>query len=167
MAVNQRRAGAVLSYVALTVNAVTTFIYTPLILSFLTTSEYGVYQLIGSIIAYLGVMDMGLSTTLARFYVEASVKKDKSHVENLLAMSAVIYGVLTLLSVVIGIGFDLLLPTLFGNSFTEGELELAHQMMLLVLANCIVVLPGNYFLAVINANERFVFSRTLRIVRYL
>lgn len=167
MAVNQRRAGAVLSYVALTVNAVTTFIYTPLILSFLTTSEYGVYQLIGSMIAYLGVMDMGLSTTLARFYVEASVKKDKSHVENLLAMSAVIYGVLTLLSVVIGIGFDLLLPTLFGNSFTEGELELAHQMMLLVLANCIVVLPGNYFLAVINANERFVFSRTLRIVRYL
>ena len=165
--VNQRRAGAILSYVALIVNAVTTFIYTPLILSFLTTSEYGVYQLIGSIIAYLGVMDMGLSTTLSRFYVEASVKEDKSHVENLLAMAAVIYGVLTALSVLIGIGFDLLLPTLFGESFTAGELELAHQMMILVLANCIVVLPGNYFLAVINANERFVFARTLRIVRYL
>jgi len=167
MAVNQRRAGAVLSYVALVVNAVTTFIYTPLILSFLTTSEYGVYQLIGSIIAYLGVMDMGLSTTLSRFYVEAKVKEDESHVENLLAMTAVIYGVLTALSVVVSIGFDLLLPTLFGRSFTAGELELAHQMMLLVLLNCLVVLPGNYFLAVINANERFVFARTLRIARYL
>ncbi len=167
MAVNQRRAGAALSYLSLIVNAVTTFIYTPLILAFLTTSEYGVYQLIGSIIAYLGVMDMGLSTTLSRFYVEASVKEDKSHVENLLAMAAVIYGVLTVLSVLIGVGFDLLLPTLFGDSFTAGELELAHQMMLLVLANCVVVLPGNYFLAVINANEHFVFARTLRIVRYL
>lgn len=167
MAVNQRRAGAVLSYVALIVNAVTTFIYTPLILSFLTTSEYGVYQLIGSIIAYLGVMDMGLSTTLSRFYVEAKVKEDSDHVENLLAMSACIYGVLTLLSVGVGIAFDFLLPTLFGESFTPGELELAHQMMLLVLINCIVVLPGNYFLAVINANERFVFARTLRIARYL
>ena len=158
--VNQRRAGAVLSYVALVVNAVTTFIYTPLILSFLTTSEYGVYQLIGSIIAYLGVMDMGLSTTLSRFYVEARVKEDKAHVENLLAMAAVIYGVLTALSVVVGIAFDLLLPMLFGQSFTPGELELAHQMMLLVLLNCVVVLPGNYFLAVINANERFIFART-------
>lgn len=165
--VSQRRAGAVLSYAALIVNAVTTFIYTPLILSFLTTSEYGVYQLIGSIIAYLGVMDMGLSTTLSRFYVEASVKEDKSHVENLLAMAAVIYGVLTLLSVAAGITFYLLLPTFFGRSFTAGELELARQMMLLVLLNCIVVLPGNYFLAVINANERFIFARTLRIVRYL
>lgn len=165
--INQRRAGAVLSYVALIVNALTTFIYTPLILSFLTASEYGVYQLIGSIIAYLGVMDMGLSTTLSRFYVETSVKEDKSHVENLLAMAAVIYGVLTALSLAVGIGFDLLLPALFGNSFTTSELELAHQMMLLVLANCVVVLPGNYFLAVINANERFVFARTLRIVRYL
>lgn len=167
MTVSQRRAGAVLSYVALVVNAVTTFIYTPLILSFLTTSEYGVYQLIGSIIAYLGVMDMGLSTTLSRFYVEAKVKEDKAHVENLLAMTAVIYGMLTALSVIVGIGFDLLLPTLFGRSFTAGELELAHQMMLLVLLNCLVVLPGNYFLAVINANERFVFARTLRIARYL
>lgn len=164
---NQRRAGAVLSYVALIVNAVTTFIYTPLILSFLTTSEYGVYQLIGSIIAYLGVMDMGLSTTLSRFYVEAKVKEDESHVENLLAMAAVIYGILTVLSVIVGIGFDFLLPNLFGKSFTNRELELAHQMMLLVLANCVVVLPGNYFLAVINANERFVFARTLRIMRYL
>ena len=165
--VNQRRAGAVLSYVALVVNAVTTFIYTPLILSFLTTSEYGVYQLIGSIIAYLGVMDMGLSTTLSRFYVEARVKEGKAHVENLLAMAAVIYSVLTALSVVVGIAFDLLLPMLFGQSFTPGELELAHQMMLLVLLNCVVVLPGNYFLAVINANERFIFARTLRIARYL
>jgi O-antigen/teichoic acid export membrane protein len=167
MAVNQRRAGAVLSYVALIVNAVTTFVYTPLILSFLTTGEYGVYQLIGSIIAYLGVMDMGLSTTLSRFYVEARVKEDELHVENLLAMTMVIYGVLTVLSVAVGVAFDLLLPTFFGQSFTESELALAHQMMLLVLLNCIVVLPGNYFLAVINANERFVFARTLRIVRYL
>lgn len=165
--VNQRRAGAVLSYVALVVNAVTTFIYTPVILSFLTTSEYGVYQLIGSIIAYLGVMDMGLSTTLSRFYVEARVKEDESHVENLLAMAMVIYGALTALSVVVGVVFDLLLPVLFGQSFTEAELTLAHQMMLLVLLNCVVVLPGNYFLAVINANERFVFARTLRIARYL
>ena len=113
MSVNQRRAGAILSYVALVVNAITTFIYTPLILSFLTTSEYGVYQLIGSIIAYLGVMDMGLSTTLSRFYVEEKVKEDSDHVENLLAMSACIYGVLTLLSVGVGIAFDFLLPTLF------------------------------------------------------
>lgn len=167
MKVNQRRAGAVLSYVALVVNAVTTFVYTPVILSFLTTSEYGVYQLIGSIIAYLGVMDMGLSTTLSRFYVEAKVKEDESHVENLLAMAMVIYGVLTVLSVAAGVAFDLLLPVLFDQSFTKSELALAHQMMLLVLLNCIVVLPGNYFLAVINANEHFVFSRTLRIARYL
>ena len=167
MAVNQRRAGAALSYVALVVNALTTFVYTPVILSFLTQSEYGVYQLIGSIIAYLGVMDMGLSTTLSRFYVEARVKEDESHVENLLAMAKVIYGVLTVLSVLIGVIFDLLLPVLFGDSFTVSELELAHQMMMLVLLNCVVVLPGNYFLAVINANERFVFARILRIARYL
>lgn len=167
MAVNQRRVGAILSYVGLVVNAVTSFIYVPLLLSFLSSAEYGVYQLIGSIIAYLSVMDMGLSTTLSRFYVEAKVKEDEAHVENLLAMAAVIYGVLTALSVVVGVVFDLLLPTLFGQTFTADELNLAHQMMYLVLLNCVIVLPGNWFLAVINANERFVFARTMRIVKYL
>ena len=77
MAINQRRAGAVLSYVALIINAITTLVYTPVILSFLSQSEYGVYQLIGSIIAYLSVMDMGLSTTLSRFYVEAKDIDDR------------------------------------------------------------------------------------------
>lgn len=167
MAVNQRRAGAALSYVGLVVNAITSFIYVPLLLSFLSSAEYGVYQLIGSIIAYLSVMDMGLSTTLSRFYVEAKVKQDNAHVENLLAMAAIIYGCLTAISLVVGVGFDLLLPKLFGQTFTAEELALAHQMMYLVLLNCAIVLPGNWFLAVINANERFVFARTMRIVKYL
>lgn len=167
MRINQRRAGAILSYVGLVINAVTSFVYVPLLLGFLSSAEYGVYQLIGSIIAYLSVMDMGLSTTLSRFYVEERVKEDERHVENLLAMAAVIYGVLTALAIAVGIGFDLLLPVLFGQSFTAGELGLAHHMMLLVVINCVIVLPGNWFLAIINANERFVFARTARIAKYL
>lgn len=162
----QRRIGALLSYISLVVNTVVTFIYVPLLLSFLTTEEYGVYELIGSIIAYLSVMDMGLSTTLSRFYVKSKISESKKQTENLLGMAAIIYLVLTVASVALSFLFYGLLGPLFGGSFSEGELELAHQMMLLVILNCVIVLPGNWFLAVINANERFIFARSLSILKY-
>lgn len=166
MATNQRRSGAVMSYVSLAVNAVTGFLYVPLLLRFLTASEYGVYELIGSIIAYLGVMDMGLSTTLSRYYVKSSVTEEKKKTENLLSMSAFIYGVLTFGAVVVGVVLYFSLDSLFGNTFTVAELRLAYTMMLLVIVNCVIVLPGNWFLALINAEERFVYARTLSTIKY-
>ncbi len=163
---NQRKAGALLSYASLLVNGIISFVYVPLLLSHLTQAEYGVYELIGSIISYLSVMDVGLSTTLTRFYVKAKSDSENGSVENLLAMAAIIYVLITVLAILVGMGVDSSLEILFLATFTEAELKLAHQMMLLVILNCAVVLPGNWFLALINANERFVFARVLSIVKY-
>ena len=167
MAASQRKAGAILSYVSLVVNAVASFVYVPLLLRFLTVSEYGVYELIGSVIAYLSVMDMGLCTTLSRFYVKARVSQDGAAVENLLAMAVFAYGVITVIAVLIGLGLNGLLGGVLGASFTAEELTLAHRMMGLVIVNCAVALPGNWFLALINASERFVFARALSIAKYV
>lgn len=164
---NQRKIGAVLSYLALVVNAAVSFVYVPVLIGSLSTSEYGVYELIGSIIAYLSVMDAGLSTTLSRFYVSTSVSQEKRELENLLAMTKVIYLALTAVAVAIGIGVYWAIDPLFGASFTSSELDLAREMMVLVIINCAIVLPGNWFLAIINAEERFVFARSLSIVKYV
>ncbi|WP_080803535.1 oligosaccharide flippase family protein [Arabiibacter massiliensis] len=166
MVTNQRKAGAVLSYISLVVNAVVSFVYVPILLGSLSTSEYGVYELIGSVIAYLSVMDAGLSTTLSRFYVSTSVSGGKREVENLLAMTKIIYLALTAVAVAAGVGVYWAIDPLFGASFTSTELDLARQMMVLVIVNCAIVLPGNWFLAIINAEERFVFARALSIVKY-
>lgn len=166
MQINQRKVGAILSYISLIVNAAVSFVYVPILLGSLSTSEYGVYELIGSVIAYLSVMDAGLSTTLSRFYVSTSVSSGKREVENLLAMTKVIYLVLTAIAVVAGVGIYWVIDPLFGASFTSSELDLARQMMVLVIVNCAIVLPGNWFLAIISAEERFVFARSLSIAKY-
>lgn len=165
--INQRKAGALLSYVGLVVNGVVSFIYVPLLLGFLTQSEYGVYELIGSIISYLSVMDMGLSTTLSRFFVKEKASGTPQSAQNLLAMAAIVYAVITVLAVLVGIGIYFAIGPLFSGTFTSGELDLARQMMVLVIVNCAIVLPGNWFLALINANERFVFARSLSILKYV
>lgn len=167
MAVNQRKAGAVLSYVSLAVNAAVAFAYVPILLSSLSVSEYGVYELIGSMIAYLGVMDMGLSTTLSRYFVYINETQGEEGLERLLSVSFKVYVVLTLIALAVCGCLYLGLDPLFGASFTVEELGLAREMMALVALNCVIVLPGNWFLAIVNANEDFVFARSVSIVKYL
>ena len=53
------------------------FIYVPVLLKFLGKSQYGLYQLMGSVISYLAVMDFGLSGTITRYYSRYLALGDK------------------------------------------------------------------------------------------
>ena len=65
---NSRRVGALLSYVYMAVNVVVQLIYVPLLLSSIGRDEYGMYQLIGSIMAYVISINGVLSAGVGRFY---------------------------------------------------------------------------------------------------
>ena len=65
---NQRISGIVLSYISLGINTIVNLIYVPVLLHFLGKSEYGLYQLMGSFIAYFSIMDFGLSNTVIRYF---------------------------------------------------------------------------------------------------
>ena len=57
---NQRKWGALLSYVNNIATIIVGLAYTPIMLRLLGQSEYGLYSLVGSIVGYLSVLDMGL-----------------------------------------------------------------------------------------------------------
>lgn len=64
---NQRRWGAILSYVNIIATIVVGLVYTPIMLRLLGQSEYGLYSLMGSLVGYLSVLDMGLGNTIVRY----------------------------------------------------------------------------------------------------
>ena len=61
---NQIKIGAILSYVTLGVYALVSLIYTPFMVRCLGQSEYGLYSLIRTIVGYLTILDLGLSSTI-------------------------------------------------------------------------------------------------------
>lgn len=67
MAVNQLKAGALLSYVSIALNMVIGLLYTPYMLRMLGQSEYGLYSLAASLIAYLTVLDLGFGNAIVRY----------------------------------------------------------------------------------------------------
>ena len=60
----ERKSGAVLSYVVIIVNTLIQLLYTPLLIRKLGQSEYGLYSLVASIIGYLTIMDLGFGNAI-------------------------------------------------------------------------------------------------------
>ena len=154
---NQRKAGVILSYFNKLMSMGINLVYVPLLLFYMGTHEYGLYQLMGSVVAYIGLLDFGFSVTVSRFYTEYKALKDRQRMENLLATSAMIYGVLGVVILFAGSILYFFLGDIFGGSLTVNELVSAHKIYVLLIINVLICVESQIFSAVINAEERFFF----------
>lgn len=165
MAANERKAGVVLSYISMALHIIIGLIYVPILLHYLGKSQYGVYQLMGSLIAYMAIMDFGLSSTITRYYSRYMALDDERNKANVLALSGIIYSVITVILLLLGIVIYFNIGTLFSNSLTNTELYQASQIFIIMLINIAITIPSHIFTAVINSYERFIFIRLLSIVQ--
>ena len=99
---NERKIGILISYVNILLQTLINFIYVPILLYYIGKNEYGLYQLIGSFIAYFSIMDFGLTAAVVRFYTKYKALNDKINMENVLAISSRCYVVITVILFIIG-----------------------------------------------------------------
>lgn len=162
---NQRKCGVVLSYISIVVNALIGFAYVPLLLNLMGESEYGLYQLMGSLIAYLSIMDFGMSSTVIRYYSRYRSLGDEEGAENSLALSSIIYGVITVIIIVAGVALYFCLDEMFRYSLSESEMLSAKSIFCVQLINISITIPSKVFDAVIISFERFVFLKGATIIQ--
>lgn len=156
---NQRKAGVILSYISMGVNALIGFIYIPLLLAFLTKEQYGLYQLVGSMIAYIAVMDFGLANTTVRYYSRYLAQNDIRNQENLLATMLRLYMGIAIAIIFVGIILLYVLLPFYTKTLSATDLIIAKQVYWIMLFNLAVTIPGHIFSAIIQSHERFVFLR--------
>lgn len=162
---NERKIGILLSYANILLHAVLGFIYVPILLHYIGKNEYGLYQLMGSLIAYFSVMDFGLSATVIRFYTKYKALKDHREMENILAVSLRCYWLVMVVVLLIGGVCYCFLGDAFGNSMTAAEVGEAKQIFLLLLLNIIITLGTMVFRSVINAHEKFLFLKGMETIQ--
>lgn len=156
---NERKLGIVFNYLNIMMHTAIGFLYIPILLHYIGKSEYGLYQLIGSLIAYFGIMDFGLTNAIIRFYARYHALHDQFHMENLLAVSLRLYGIIACIVLFAGGICYPFLNVIFGQTMTEIELLSAKQLFLLLLFNIVISLATMLFGAVINAEEKFIFLK--------
>lgn len=162
---NQRKLGIFLSYFNIALQVIIGFLYVPILLHFIGKSEYGLYQLMGSLIAYFSIMDFGLSAAVIRFYAKYKALKDSIGMENILAISVRGYGTVTVLALAIGFVCYGFLDVIFAGSMTVSEVNEAKQIFLLLLLNIVITLSTMVFRSVINAHERFFFLKGMETIQ--
>lgn len=162
----QRAFGVILNYLSIGVSAVATFVYVPVMLHVLGARGFGLYQTIGSFSAYMAILDAGLGATLTRYYAWEKAKGAlRDRLGRIVGMVLAVYAILDVAVVILGVFFYVSADFLFGDSFSVEELAASRIMLIIVTINAVIMIPGNVFNAVVNAEERFVFSRLLSVVR--
>ena len=162
---NQRKLGIFLSYLNITLQSLLGFLYIPILLHYIGKSEYGLYQLMGSLIAYFGIMDFGLSAAVIRFYAKYLALKDRVGMENILAIALRCYGAVMGVMLIAGGAVYTMLDAAFSGSMTAGEVAEAKDIFLLLLLNIVITLSTMVFRSVINAHERFLFLKGMETVQ--
>lgn len=167
MPVNQLKAGVVLNYVVIFLNTVVGLLYTPYMLRMMGQSEYGLYSLVASVIAYLTVLDLGFGNAIVRYTAKFRAEKKTEEQYEMFGMFFLLYLVIGIIAFGIGLWLYFNVDTLFGNTMTAVELGRARIMMLLLVANLAFTFPMSIWGSIIQAYEDFVFQKSLNIIRII
>lgn len=162
--VNQRKIGIILSYIYTATHVVVNLLYVPLLLRTIGQSEYGLYQLVGSLIAYISIMESLLSAGVVRYYCKYKNENNQEKMENVLAISQRIYSVFSLIVCVCGIALIFAFKSLYASSLSPFEMQESIIMLILLIANIIINIMNYVYVAVITASERFIFLKVISIL---
>ncbi len=163
--VDQRRTGALLSYVYIIVNTLTVLLYQKVILATLGESEFGLYQLAASIINYMSVMDLGFNNGIITYTAKYRATEREGDMQKLHGMFKMIFWGIGLVAVLIGAVITLNVERFFGSSMTAAEIGKARTIMAVLTVNMGLTFGLSIYNAIIVACERFVFVKIVTILR--
>ncbi len=167
---NQRKAGALLSYVYLALTFIVGLFYTPFALGFLGKEEYGVFSIAMSVISFLTIFDMGFTHTMVRYISRYKALGDKKGENRINGMFLVFYAAIALIALVVGIILSFFIEDIFvsnASGLTEWEAMRLKMIFLILLINLVGSFPLGMYSAILNANEGFVVLKGVSIISYI
>jgi len=153
---DQKKGGTILSFMAILIKIIVVFTYIPFVLDKIGKDHFGLFSVIGSIIAYIAILDFGINDSTLRFFV--SYRKEKSEEKKLQILGSVstIYLMLTGLVIIVSSIIYFCLPLLFSNTFSVQEMTFLKQMYLISIVSVAFTIFFNPTGAIINAYEKFI-----------
>lgn len=165
MKVNQLKAGAALSYVILGLSNLVGLLYTPYMLRMMGQSEFGLYSLVGSVVAYLTILDLGFGNAIVRYTAKFRAEGKTDEQYSMFGMFIVLYSFIALLALAAGMALYFNVQAIFGSAMSADELGKAKILMLLMVFNLVFTFPFSIFGSIITAYEDFIFQKVVQIVR--
>lgn len=164
---NQRKAGALLSYCNIFVNMMAGVLYTPFMLRMLGQEQYGLYSLAASIIAYLTLFDLGFGNAIVRYTAKYRAENKRLEQYQMFGMFFRLYILIGLIALSLGLLLAFNVDIFFSQSMVNEHVKIMRIMLMLMAFNLAITFPFSIFAAIISAYENFVFQRVLNLVRVI
>ena len=167
MKINQLKVGAMLSYATQGIHILTGLLYTPVMLKLVGQSEYGLYQLVTSVVSYLSLLSLGFNAAYMRFYSRYKVEKNEQGLARINGMFLSFFVIISTICLLCGGVMVANIRTVLGDGLTIEELERARILMSLMVINMAISFINSVFNCYINAHERFFFQKIVDFFRVL
>ena len=161
---NQRKLGAILSYVSIIVSTLVQLLYTPLLITKLGQSEYGLYSLIASVIGYLTVLDLGFGNAIVVYTSKYRAREEYEAEKKLHGMFRLIFRIIGVIAFLIGLVLYFNVNRLFGSTMTSTELSEAKIMMLILAFNLAITFNFSIYSSILSAYEKFTYQKVMSIL---
>ena len=165
MPVSQIKSGAFLSYVVLALNNMVGLLYTPFMLRMMGKSEYGLYSIAASIVAYLTILDLGFGNAIVRYTAKFRAENKQKEQYEMFGMFFLLYCGIGLIALLAGGVLYWNAENIFDASMTANELSRTKIILALMVFNLAITFPFSLFGSIITAYEQFVFQKVIAIVR--
>ena len=159
--INQRKAGAILSYINLAISCVIPLLYTPVMLNVLGQKEYGLYALSNSVISYLSLLNLGMGTAIIRYIIRYRATGEIQKVRQMFGLFITIYSVL---AVLVCVGGGILIHVsgdMFGRGLEAQEIEKLRLLIAVMTISMAVSFPLGTFASVTVAYEEYLYNKSI------
>lgn len=159
----QISSGIILSFFSQVIGMVVGLAYTPIMIHILGQNEYGLYQLVLSVVSYLNLMNFGFNGAYIRYYTLAKREKNDDEVANVNGMFMKVFLILAILCLIAGVILFLNIGIL-GEKLSSKDYEIAKKLLIIMVTNLALSFPNSVFVAYMSANESFIYQKTLAII---
>ena len=155
--------GIILSFFSQVISTIVGLAYTPIMIRILGQNEYGLYQLVLSVVNYLNLMNLGFNGAYIRYFALAKAKDNDNEVADINGLFMKVFLVITALCLCIGgviyfnIGF-------LGNRLSVADYIIAKKLLIIMVINLALSFPNSLYVAYMSANERFVYQKVVEII---
>ena len=155
--------GVMLSLVSQVISILVGLVYTPIMIRILGQNEYGLYQLVQSVVNYLNLMNFGFSGAYIRYYSVAKTRNDEQEIANINGMFMKVFLFISALCLIAGVVLFLNI-NLLGEQLTDADYVIAKELLIIMVINMAISFPSSLYLVFMSANEKFIFQKAVGIV---
>lgn len=148
------KAGVILNYLSIGLNLAMGLLLTPIIITKLGMTEYGLFMLSNSIIAWLGLTDFGLGATVTRYVIFYQARRRFNRQAYFLGQVILLFSVLGLAALGLGVAGFYHLRSLLPEA-DETQLHLLRILYIITLSNFVLSFPLRPLAAMPSAYRRF------------